>query len=39
MLYQGQIVESGLVSAVFDDPQHDYTARPLASVPEAPIEG
>jgi peptide/nickel transport system ATP-binding protein len=33
VLYRGQIVETGAVSAVFENPSHDYTRLLLASVP------
>lgn len=33
VLYLGQIVETGLTAAVFENPQHDYTRLLLASVP------
>jgi peptide/nickel transport system ATP-binding protein len=33
VLYRGQIVETGAVSSVFENPSHDYTRLLLASVP------
>lgn len=33
VLYRGQIVETGTVTAVFENPSHDYTRLLLASVP------
>ena len=33
VLYQGEVVEEAPVDALFDDPQHDYTKRLIASVP------
>lgn len=33
VLRKGEIVERGTVSALLDDPQHDYTQRLIASVP------
>ena len=33
VLYRGQIVETGAVSTVFENPSHDYTRLLLASVP------
>ncbi|MEU4014583.1 ATP-binding cassette domain-containing protein [Microbacterium sp. NPDC028030] len=33
VMYLGEIVEQGSTESVFDDPQHDYTRRLLASVP------
>ncbi len=37
VMYRGRIVEEGLASAVYDDPQHDYTKRLLAAVPVLPV--
>ncbi|HEY0121013.1 MAG TPA: ATP-binding cassette domain-containing protein [Rhizobium sp.] len=33
VMYKGQIVERGAVSAIADSPQHDYTQRLLAAIP------
>jgi peptide/nickel transport system ATP-binding protein len=33
VLYRGEIVESGPVDRVLDEPSHPYTARLVASVP------
>ncbi len=33
VLYRGEVVESGPVDTVLDDPQHDYTVRLVESVP------
>lgn len=35
VLYRGEVVESGSVDAVLDDPQHPYTARLVASIPQS----
>ena len=34
VLYKGSIVEQGATDAVLDDPQHDYTRRLVASMPQ-----
>ncbi len=34
VLYRGTIVEQGATDAVLDDPQHDYTRRLVASMPQ-----
>lgn len=36
VMYQGELVESGPVDAVYRDPQHPYTRQLLASVPGSP---
>ncbi len=36
VMKDGQILESGTVSAVFDQPQHSYTQRLLAAAPKRP---
>ena len=36
IMYQGRIVEEGATSAIYADPQHDYTKRLLAAVPVLP---
>ncbi len=36
VLHRGQVVESGPVGTVLDDPQHSYTAALVASVPRSP---
>ena len=36
VMYQGEIVERGPISAVYRNPQHPYTATLLASVPGSP---
>ncbi len=33
VMYQGKIVEQGSVEEIFENPQHDYTKRLLASLP------
>jgi peptide/nickel transport system ATP-binding protein len=33
VLYRGEVVEEGPIDALFEDPQHDYTRRLLASMP------
>lgn len=35
VLYRGDVVEQGPVGRVLDRPQHDYTARLIASIPRA----
>ncbi len=35
VLYRGEVVESGPVDTVLDDPQHDYTVRLVESVPRS----
>ena len=35
VLYRGEVVESGLVDEVLDNPQHPYTARLVASIPQS----
>lgn len=37
VMYGGQIVESGLVEAIYDSPQHPYTRALLQSVPELEV--
>ena len=37
VMSEGRIVEFGLVDAVLDDPQHDYTKKLLADTPS--LEG
>ena len=36
IMYQGRIVEEGETSAIYANPQHDYTKRLLAAVPVLP---
>ncbi|MDQ1194409.1 ABC transporter ATP-binding protein [Agrobacterium sp. SORGH_AS 787] len=36
IMYQGRIVEEGETSAIYSNPQHDYTKRLLAAVPVLP---
>ncbi|CDN54570.1 Cell division transporter ATP-binding protein FtsE [Neorhizobium galegae bv. officinalis bv. officinalis str. HAMBI 1141] len=36
IMYRGKIVEEGVVSTIYADPQHDYTRRLLAAVPVLP---
>ncbi|PZF86758.1 ABC transporter ATP-binding protein [Jiangella anatolica] len=38
VLHKGRIVETGPTASVLDDPQHEYTARLLASVPSGDRE-
>ncbi|WP_144876214.1 ABC transporter ATP-binding protein [Microbacterium sp. 1.5R] len=35
VMHRGRVVESGAVVDVLDDPQHDYTKKLMASVPQA----
>jgi peptide/nickel transport system ATP-binding protein len=37
VLYRGEVVEEGPVGQVLDDPQHDYTARLVASIPRSEL--
>ena len=37
VLYRGDVVESGKVDQVLDNPQHDYTQRLVASIPGAAL--
>jgi peptide/nickel transport system ATP-binding protein len=36
IMYRGKIVEEGVASTIYADPQHDYTKRLLAAVPVLP---
>lgn len=36
VMYQGRIVEHGLINDVYRDPQHDYTKQLLSSIPGSP---
>ncbi|EUB96379.1 Monosaccharide-transporting ATPase [Rhizobium sp. CF080] len=36
IMYRGKIVEEGVASTIYADPQHDYTRRLLAAVPVLP---
>jgi peptide/nickel transport system ATP-binding protein len=36
IMYRGKIVEEGVASTIYADPQHDYTRRLLAAVPFLP---
>ncbi|MCQ1836353.1 dipeptide ABC transporter ATP-binding protein [Neorhizobium galegae] len=36
IMYRGRIVEEGVASTIYADPQHDYTRRLLAAVPVLP---
>ncbi|WP_105415443.1 ABC transporter ATP-binding protein [Neorhizobium sp. T25_27] len=36
IMYRGRIVEEGVASTIYADPQHDYTKRLLAAVPVLP---
>ncbi|MDQ3732457.1 MAG: ABC transporter ATP-binding protein [Actinomycetota bacterium] len=38
VLYRGEVVESGFVDEVLDNPQHAYTARLVASIPQSDPE-
>ncbi|MFZ9408133.1 MAG: ABC transporter ATP-binding protein [Burkholderiaceae bacterium] len=38
VMYAGQIVESGPVDAIFNDPQHPYTIGLLGSIPRLDVE-
>ncbi len=38
VLYQGEVVEHGPIAQVFDDPQHAYTQRLIASIPRSAAE-
>lgn len=38
VMYSGQIVESGPIHQIFDDPQHQYTKALLAALPEQAIK-
>jgi peptide/nickel transport system ATP-binding protein len=35
VMYRGEVVEEGSVSAILDSPQHAYTARLVRSIPQA----
>ncbi len=37
ILHEGEIVESGLVEQVFDDPRHEYTKKLLAAIPRTAV--
>jgi peptide/nickel transport system ATP-binding protein len=37
VLYRGEIVEEGPVDAVLDQPQHEYTAKLIASIPTSAL--
>ncbi len=39
VLHRGKVVESGPVATVLDDPQDDYTARLIDSMPRSPAQG
>ncbi|MBA3800034.1 MAG: ABC transporter ATP-binding protein [Geodermatophilaceae bacterium] len=39
VLHHGLVVESGPVATVLDDPQDDYTARLIDSMPRSPAQG
>ena len=39
VLHRGKVVESGPVATVLDDPQDDYTARLIESMPRSPAQG
>ena len=38
VMYRGEVVEEGPVDAILDQPQHEYTAKLIASIPKTTVD-